>query len=125
MTIYELWMEAVQALGEAKKNELALRKEICQEILCDKLEGAKTELVADGNLKVTATAKLNRGIDREVLETIWEDLTDIEKEAVVYKPSLVLANYKRLEQEGSKLMEAVTVKPGLASLKITPVETDE
>ena len=123
MSLYEEWLAAQDDLRIAKARELALRKEICDEILVEKLEGSKT-VVAD-SFKVTATAKLNRSIDREVLETLWDDLTDLEKEAVVYKPSLVLPIYKKIEGSNSRLEEAITVKPGLSSLKIIPVEENE
>jgi len=116
MNKYQEWLEASAALKKAKKVELELRNSICADRLKDRLEGAKTT-VEDG-FKITATARLNRSVDRAILETIWDDLTDREKECVDYKPSLVLKNYKLVEAEGGKLLEAVTVKPAQASLKI-------
>ena len=123
MNIYEQWIEASARLKEAKAEELRLRNAICDTHLEDKLEGSKTDRF--GDLKITTTARLNRSIDTEVLDAIWDDLTLEEQDCVIYKPSLVLANYKRIEQSGGKLLEAVTVKPGQASLKIVEEFADE
>lgn len=119
MSQYEQWLEAKATLDAAKKEELRLRNLICNRVLKDKLEGAVTKQTPD--FKVTATAKLNRKLDVEVLEAIWEDLTEEEQEAVVYKPSLKLTEYKKIEQTGGKLLEAVTVAPAQATLKIVEV----
>lgn len=122
MSEYRAWLESVQALKHAKKVELDLRNFICVELLADKLEGSKTVHVP--GYTVTPTAKLTRTIDRAILETIWDGLSDAEKECIAYKPSLVLANYKKIEAEGGTLLDAITVKPAQSSLKIVPQDVD-
>lgn len=118
---YEKWLQATAKLRQAKTEELKLRNEICDELLKEKLEGSIT--THPPGYKVVSTAKLTRTINREVLEAIWEDLTDEEKECIDYKPSLKLANYRAIENGvGGKLMEAITVKPAQASLKVYPEE---
>lgn len=119
-TVYDLWVKADKELKAAKKKELELRMAICAHVLSDKLEGART--FRDHGFKITATAKLNRSIDREVLETIWNDLTDVEKECIEYKPSLKLAQFKKVEQTGGLLMDAITVKPATPTLTIVEEE---
>jgi len=114
--MYQEWLEASIALEKAKRVELDLRNQICEKILVDKLEGAKT--VTDGNFKITATARVNRNIDAKVLSAIFDELTDEEKQAVEYKPQLRISLYKPIEESGGKLLEAVTVTPGQASLTI-------
>jgi hypothetical protein len=114
--LYNEWLEASAALKKAKALELQLRNAICGIYLSEKLEGAVT--AKDSGFTVTATAKLNRSVDREILEAIWDDLTPEEQECVDYKPSLKLTNYKKIEATGGKLLEAITVKPGQATLKI-------
>ena len=116
MKIYEQWLEVSKQLRTLKNDELRLRNKINATILAEKIEGSVT--VTKPKYKVTGTARLNRVLNAEILDAIWEDLTPDEQEAVQYKPSLVLANYKKIELSGGKLMEAVTVKPGQASLKI-------
>lgn len=116
--LHDDWMETNDRLKVLKFEELKLRNKICARVLSDKLEGAVT--ITKGSLKITATARLNRSVDRELLEAIYEDLTLDEQECIDYKPTLVLSAYKPIEAGAgdSKLMEAITVKPGQASLKI-------
>lgn len=118
MNIYAEWLVANTALKNAKAEELRLRKIICGDLLSDKLEGSLTTRTDD--MVITTTARLTRTLDAAVLDTVWDDMTDDEKACITYKPSLVLASYKKLELDGGALMEAVTVKPALASLKILP-----
>ena len=119
MNIYEQHIVALETLQDAKAEELRIRDLICGDVLQDKLEGATTR--EDDGFKVTANAKLTRSLDRIILESIWEDLTDLEKEAIDYKPSLKLTQYKAIEQRGGLLMDAVTVKPAQPTLKIIPM----
>ena len=116
MSLYEEWLEASAELKRAKKRELELRNAICPDVLGDKIEGAVT-YYKDG-FKVNAVAKLTRTLDREQLEALWDDLTEEEQECIDYKPSLVLSKYKKIEEKGGLLMEAVTVKPAQSTLKI-------
>lgn len=122
MNKYLEWLRASEDLKTAKAKELQLRNALCDELLSEKLEGSLT--VRDQGYKITATAKLTRSIDQAVLESIWDNLPDEERECIAYKPSLKLANYKRIEQQGGLLMEAITVKPAQASLKIEPIEAE-
>lgn len=114
--IYDQWIQACVDLRKAKATELELRNIICETHLTDKLEGSKT--IREEGYAVTPTAKLNRSLNKEVLDVLWDDLTVEERACIVYKPSLVLANYKKIENSDSKLIEAVTCKPGQSSLKI-------
>lgn len=114
--LHDEWLEVSDDLRALKALELKLRNKIAAPLLSDKVEGAVTS--TNKYYKITATARVNRVIDREILEAIWEDLSHDEQECIDYKPNLVLSNYKPYETTGGKLMEAVTVKPGQASLKI-------
>ena len=96
--------------------ERELRREITKEILGEKLEGSVT--ARDGEMKVTATAILNRSLDQAVLESIWDELSWEEQQAVEYKPKLKVKQYKTFETTDSKLLDAVTVKPGMAQLRV-------
>lgn len=116
MSVYNEWMEAKTALNLAKQEELRLRNAICSTHLEEVIEGSQTTRFE--GLKITATAKLNRTVDRELLSAIWDDLTDEERECIDYKPNLKLANYKRIEASGGLLLDAVTVKPGQSALAI-------
>ncbi len=114
--LHEEWLDLSDQLRSLKALELKLRNRIAAPLLSEKVEGTVSS--TNTKYKITATARVNRTIDRELLEAIWEDLSLDEQECIDYKPSLVLSNYKPYEETGGKLMEAVTVKPGQASLKI-------
>lgn len=116
MTMYTEWLTAKHNLDVAKATELKLRNKICKRVLEEKMEGSTT--VRRDNLKITATARLVRTLDREMLDVLWGDLSQEEQDCIDYQPKLLLAPFRRIEETGGKLMEAVTTKPGQASLKI-------
>lgn len=124
MGIYEDWLESKRELDKAKEKELELRNKIAHKVLGSKSEGAKTE--RNGGYKITATAKLNRAIDREALSATWDLLSDEEKNCINYKPTLNLAAYKKIEsgvvESDGLLMDCITVKPGTVELKVIPEE---
>lgn len=115
--IYEDWLEASDKLKQAKADELALRNHIIDLHQGDTIEGARTDRFE--GFKIVTTAKLNRSIDVAVLDAIWEDLPDDQKECVDFKPSLKLSKYKEVEKAGGMLLQAITTKPAQASLKVT------
>jgi hypothetical protein len=121
--IYQDWLHASSKLKECKAEELLLRNAICSTHHTEALEGSRT--MHSGEYKLTITNKLTRTIDREVLEAIYDSLTDQEKECIDYKPALKMREYKVLEQTGGRLLEAVTVKPAQSSLKIIQEVYDE
>jgi hypothetical protein len=110
------YLVAKKQLQIAKDDEMALRRRLIGPMLEGKLEGTVTEVF--GDIKVTATAKVNRTLDRAVLDAIWETLDDRAKGAIDFKPALRLADYRPLEEEGNLLMEAVTMKPGTPGIKV-------
>jgi hypothetical protein len=109
-------MVASAVLQKAKEEELVLRNAICESLLEDKLEGSKT---INGPVhKLVVTAKLNRNVNKAVLEAIWDDLPEDQKACISYKPELKLGLYRAIESNGGLLMEAITVTPGQPSLSI-------
>lgn len=115
-SLYQEWLDAAHNLKVAKAKELKLRNQIIASIPIDKLEGSVTR--TEGEYKVGVTYRLNRTIDRTVLEDLWDELPPEERDCIDFKPSLVMSQYKPLEAAGGKILEAITVKPGQASLTI-------
>ena len=113
------WIEAKAELSLAKANEMKLRLAISDEVLAGHKKGVK-HLLVEG-LDVAATAKLNTTLDPEMLDSIWNDLPQEERDCIVHKPSLVAKNYKNLDED-SKLHQAVTTKPGTPTLSVKPVK---
>lgn len=112
------WIIQKHKLDVAKKHELELRKEICEHILQGKIKGSKKSTI--GTYVLTATAKINNKIDAELLESIWESLSDKEKACVKYKPSLIAAEYKKLKG-AVKLHRCIDSKPGTPALTLKSV----
>lgn len=121
MNIYNDLIEAQAKLKFWKAKELTIRNEILEEMAGPKDEGAVSKTV-DG-LKITATYKMTRNVDEAVLDSIIDKLTDEELECVKFKPTVVLKNYRKLEDEGkSKLLDAVILKPSQGSVSIKEVK---
>lgn len=121
MNIYNDLIEAQAKLKFWKAKELTIRNEILEEMAGPKDEGAVSKTV-DG-LKITATYKMTRNVDEAVLDSIIDKLTDEELECVKFKPTVILKNYRKLEDEGkSKLLDAVILKPSQGSVSIKEVK---
>lgn len=110
------WCDIKAEIEELNIKERQLRAEITSEVLGGKLEGSVT--LRDDDLKITATAILNRSLDQSVLESVWNELSWEEQQAIEYKPKLKVKVYKTYEETESQLNEAVTVKPGMAQLRV-------
>lgn len=113
---YKKWRALSRKLLDLKEEEAILRAEICKRALADKVEGT-TSLKEEG-VTVAATAVVTRTIDRDTLESIWPDLSDEEREAVDFRPTLVISKYRGIAED-SKLHEAITAKAGRSQLRIT------
>lgn len=116
----EKWIITKAALDEIKKEEMELRKELCDYILEGNIKGSKKKLI--GKYQLTASAKLNSSIDKEVLNTIWEDLSVEEKACFRFDPKLVAKEYKKLSPEYTILHSAIVDKPGAPTLSFKKVE---
>lgn len=111
----EAWIIAKANLNTAKKQESELRLSICEEILDGKVKGSKKSTI--GRFILTATAKLNEKVDEDLLDTIWEDLADEEKECIEYKPSIKAKEFHKLK-DSMLLHRAIDSKPGMPALAI-------
>jgi len=113
------WLEWKDDLAFAKENELKFRKEICEHILGDKIKGSKKGTI--GKYVLTASAKLNIKVDDELLESMWEELSDGEKACIKYKPSLIAKEYNSLDG-AMKLHRCIDSKPGTPTLTLKTVK---
>ncbi len=103
------WMQLSKLLKDTKEAELLLRKEICSEILKGRLGEIREKAIYDGH-NIVVESKVNRSIDSAVLNAIWDSLTEEDTNCIEFKPSLKLANYRKLLRD-SLLHEAITEKP--------------
>ena len=113
------WLGWKDDLALAKESELELRKKICELILGDKIKGSKKGSI--GKYVLTASAKLNMKVDAELLESMWEELSDGEKACIKYKPNLIAAEYKNIDSQ-AKLHRCIDSKPGKPTLTLTSIK---
>ncbi len=109
-----LWKIEAKKLKDSKAMEMKLRKEICTEIFENKQSKFKTEY-KDLKLESNTTLKLD--------ETMWEiykqtiDRDCVELMAVQYKPALVAAVMKEIDED-SKFWDLITEQPAAPTIKI-------
>jgi len=117
MSIYDEHMAAKSKLDFWKKKELELRNEILESMSGEKDEGVVT--LDEKEFQIKATYVMNRVIIKDVFDSVYNKLSDEEKECIKFKPEVVLKNFRKLEDKGeSALLDAVTLKPGQGSIKI-------
>lgn len=109
------WLILSGRLANIKEDEMELRKEIAEHILAGKVKGTKSS--SFGPYTMNATAKLNTKIDKELLQTMWSDLSEEEKKCIKFDPKLVDKEYKNLDAK-SNLHRAIESKPGAPTLKL-------
>jgi len=118
-SLYNDWLTAKKNLTKFKTDELKLRNEIIQTFIDNEVSGNLK--FQKGHYKITIGLSLNNQLDESVLNTIWEDLSDEEKNCIKYKPSLIAKDFKELSGN-EKLFEAITIKPRQSTLKIEVLE---
>ena len=70
---------------------------------------------------ITAENTVSYNLNEALVNQMFAELSDVDKNALVFKPNLVLKMYKKLDKD-SLLHEAVTVKPSAPTLKLTMEE---
>lgn len=105
-----------QKLKELKAEETKLRKQLATGLKIETLKIGVNKIEID-NLAIVATRKVSYSVDKDDLESIWESLSDEEKDAINWKPSLALKVYKGLA-DTEMLDECIEVKPAMPSITV-------
>ena len=95
---------------------MQLRKEICAKILKGMSFPCKKTVEIEG-YSVKAENTVSYNLNEALVNQMFAELSDTDKNALVFKPNLVLRMYKKLDKN-SLLHEAVTVKPSAPTLKL-------
>lgn len=117
--LYESWLESSATLKTIKAEELKLRNKIIDGIITDQVKGIFH--FKKGHYQINIGMGISQSLDESVLDTIYDDMTDLEKNCVKYKASLVAKEMKELDGSES-LFEAITEKPRQPTLKIEVIE---
>ena len=112
------WKAMADKLKKLKKEESDLRRAICEEVLQGQVGVVK--VVINGGVKVKATGKETQNVDSVALQAIWSDLSNAEQNSIVWKPSLVAKNYKKLPSD-CILNQVITTKPAMPTLKVEEI----
>lgn len=120
--LIEQYNTAKSKLAHYKKLEHDLRLEVIEEIFPNAVEGTHNYYI--NNLEIKGTFKMNHKLDAKGLAKTGDDLTQAEKECIVYKPSLVVGKYNALDASEREALDGfITTTPALPSLKITTEES--
>ena len=108
----QVWLEAKAAEDEAKERRIKIEESIIAQ-LGKRDEGSKTHDL--GTHKITITGVVNRTLDKEVWESIKEQIPE-ELRPVTYEPKLDAAGVKWLQANDPDtyrlVAKALTIKPG-------------
>ena len=108
--------ELQQQLKEVKAEETKLRKQLATNINLETLKIGANKIEIE-NLVIVATRKVSYSVDKDDLESTWESLSDEEKDAINWKPSLSLKLYKGLD-DTEMLDECIEVKPAMPAITV-------
>lgn len=115
--LLEKYNDAKAKLTRYKTLEHSLRLELIEELFPNAIEG--THNLEVDNQSVKAVFKMILKLDAKALDETGNALSQAEKACIVYKPSLILAKYNKLEDsEKEALAEMITTSPALPSIKI-------
>lgn len=113
------WDNLAQELKAVKKKELELRNLLFAHFFEAPKEGTNTIELGNG-WKLKAAYKFTRTLDKASLLSALQQMPEGSEDKLVdYKPSLKLAEYRKLPEDLVKLFdEAVITKPGAPALEI-------
>ncbi|MCP4552490.1 MAG: hypothetical protein GY834_10725 [Bacteroidetes bacterium] len=111
------WRRVAETLKRAKADEMRLRKEIVADILKGAVAPASKTILIDQH-KVKASSKVTYSLDESLINMIFKEFTDGEKNALKFKPDLRLREYKKLTDSRLLIHDTVTIKPAAPTLEI-------
>ena len=106
-------------LAQVKKQEMELRKDIAYTLLVPNQAGTVTTMV--GDIEVKASQAENLSVDATELMEAMEWLTETDKAAVIWKPSINKKLYNALPSD-SALKEITTIKLSAPTISIIGAE---
>ena len=113
---YRQMKASLRALKEA---EMDMRLEICDALDIDSHNvGTHNMEYPTLGLKVKMIKKVTHKLDKEVLEQIYDDLSEEESECISFEPKLSVSKYKKAG--GSDLLDtAILIVPATPSLEVS------
>lgn len=125
--LLEVWDDLAQQVKQLKVTEMVLRKDLVAFLAPDGVPGVHSTTLI--NITAKATLKLTHKFDTVILDEKEKDLSQLERDAIKYNPTLSLTNYKKIPEAMRELLdEMLIVTPAAPTLEIkyrTPEDDDE
>ena len=119
------WLEAKADEDASKARRVKIEEAIVSQ-LGKREEGSKTHGL--GTHKVTITGVVNRTLDKEVWESIKDQIPE-ELRPVTYEPKLDAAGVKWLQVNNPDtyrlVAKALTIKPGKTNIKVIAIDKEK
>lgn len=103
-------------LKHIKAEEMNLRRDLCDILLKGKMKGTHSFNI-DG-MDVKATKKVNMSLDKKRVDHYYEQMSNAEKDAVKFNPTLSITMYDKIEGDSSVLDGCLTIKPATPTLTV-------
>jgi len=118
MGTLEDWYRISQELKTLKQIELDMRRELFMEYFADPVEGTNVVDI-DGGWQLVGGYPFTRTIDPAALDAVIEQLGNTLDNVVVFKPSLSVTGYRKLDDDARLILDqALVIKPGTPTLTI-------
>lgn len=118
MGTLEEWYDLSRELKTLKERELTLRRELFAAYFTDPKEGTNTIEIEEG-WELVGGYTFTRTIDPAALDAVVEQLGNVLDNVVVWKPSLSVTNYRKMNDADRHVLEqALVIKPGAPTLAI-------
>lgn len=119
------WLEAKADEDASKARRVKIEEAIVSQ-LGKREEGSKTHGL--GTHKVTITGVINRTLDKEVWESIKDQIPE-ELRPVTYEPKLDVTGVKWLQKNDPDtyrlVAKALTIKPGKTNIKVIAIDKEK
>ena len=114
------WLKAQSNMQFYKKLEADLRMQVAWAFNIDKLVEGTNHRQTD-NYAVKITKRFHYGLDEEILDEIWDDLSDEEQSVIKTRRTLSKSGYRDL-LDCSVLDDAITVKDSIPTISAYKLE---
>lgn len=115
------WIEADRECAKWSAEEMRLRKELAEALFPNPVEGANNKVRVGHGKAIQMTHKINRRVDKKVLDELREkpNIAPLIADVIKYKPELEIKKFKELSADDVKLLApAITETPGAPSLEL-------
>ena len=106
-----------------KAQEAKMRVEILEALFSS--DGTGTFNTAVGDYNVKGIFKNNYKLDVDLTNENWDEMSQAERDCIVYKPNLIMKEYNKLEDDEAPMLDDyITVSPAMPSMEIKEIPDD-